>query len=161
MRWNGIHVDACAAVLGRSGQTAVAVAEGRHDAGETAADGSLPTGVIDDGPAAEPAVQAGGPLTDRSTAAGDIFLIVPSNCGHQGLDHLAPASCVRGRTVGGSAAEAEQHSHGGSAAVGAATAYPADYSDTSAASPTTSDVSAPSTGTALTRGSCSATAAPA
>ncbi|KQZ19760.1 ketoacyl-ACP synthase III family protein [Streptomyces clavifer] len=142
MRWNGIYVNACAAVLGRGEQTAVAVAEGRYDADEAAADGFLSISVIDDGPAVELAVKAGGLVMARSTASDDIALVVHSSCNYQGLDHFAPASYVQGRTVGGCAAavEVKQYSNGGLAAVEIAAAYLANCSDTSSALLTTSDI---------------------
>ncbi|MDT0471404.1 ketoacyl-ACP synthase III family protein [Streptomyces sp. DSM 41014] len=143
MRWNGIYVNACAAVLGRGERTDDAVAEGRYDADEAAADGFLSISVADDGPAVELAVRAGGLVMDRATAgADDIRLVVHSSCNHQGLDHFAPASYVQGRTVGGSAAavEVKQYSNGGLAAVEIAAAYLANHPEPAAALLTTSDV---------------------
>ncbi|MDT0436335.1 MULTISPECIES: ketoacyl-ACP synthase III family protein [Streptomyces] len=143
MRWNGIYVNACAAVLGRGERTEDAVAEGRYDADEAAADGFLSISVADDGPAVELAVRAGGLVMDRATAApDDIRLVVHSSCNHQGLDHFAPASYVQGRTVGGSAAavEVKQYSNGGLAAVEIAAAYLANLPEPAAALLTTSDV---------------------
>ncbi|WP_316524239.1 ketoacyl-ACP synthase III family protein [Kitasatospora brasiliensis] len=143
MRWNGIYLNACGAVLGRREQTSVAVAEGRYDADEAVADGFLSISIVDDGPAVELAVKAADLTMSRSTVAPeDIDLVVHSSCNHQGLDHFAPASYVQGRSIGGRAAavEVKQYSNGGLAALEIAAAYLSARSETSAALLTTSDV---------------------
>ncbi|MFB8104936.1 ketoacyl-ACP synthase III family protein [Streptomyces sp. DSS69] len=143
MKWSGIYVNACGAVLGRGEDVSAAVAEGRYDEGEAAADGFLSISVIDDGPAVDLAVKAADLTMGRSTVApGDIELVVHSSCNNQGLDHFAPASYVQGRTVGGRAAavEVKQYSNGGLAALEIAAAYLHARSAGSAALLTTSDV---------------------
>ncbi|MEU7114578.1 ketoacyl-ACP synthase III family protein [Streptomyces sp. NPDC046182] len=143
MRWNGIYLDACGAVLGRREDTAVAVAEGRYDRAEADTDGYLSICVVDDGPAVDLAVKAADLTMGRSSVApDDIDLVVHSSCSHQGLDHFAPASYVQGRTIGGRAAavEVKQYSNGGLAALEIAAAYLAARSERSAALLTTSDI---------------------
>lgn len=143
MRWNGIYVNACGAVLGRSEDVSVAVAEGRYDEAEAVADGFVSISVVDEGPAVELAVQATDLAMARSTvAAQDVTLIVHSSVRYQGLDHFAPASYVQGRTIGGSAAavEIKQFTNGGLAAVDIAAAYLAAGSEDSAALLTASDI---------------------
>jgi 3-oxoacyl-[acyl-carrier-protein] synthase III len=143
MRWNGIYVNACGAVLGRSEEVSVAVAEGRYDEAEAVADGFQSISVVDDGPAIELAVRAAELAMARSTvAAQDITLLVHSSVGYQGLDHFAVASYVQGRTIGGSAAavEIKQFTNGGLTALEIAAAYLAAGSEDSAALLTTSDV---------------------
>ncbi|MET9960474.1 ketoacyl-ACP synthase III family protein [Streptomyces sp. NPDC006326] len=143
MRWNGIHVNACAAVLGRREETRTAVAEGRYDEAEAAADGFLSISVAEGTPPVELAVRAADLAMARATVtAPQIDLVVHSSCNHQGLDHFAPASYVQGRTVGGRAAaiEVKQYSNGGLAALEVAAAYLTARSEDSAALLTTSDV---------------------
>ncbi|MFE9420015.1 ketoacyl-ACP synthase III family protein [Streptomyces griseofuscus] len=143
MRWKGIHLDACGAVLGHRVETSAAVAQGRYDEAEAAADGYLSISVADGGPAVELAVRAADLTMSRSTVEpGDIDLVVHSSCSHQGLDHFAPASYVQGRTIGGRAAavEVKQYSNGGLAAIEIAAAYLAARTERSAALLTTSDV---------------------
>ncbi|MFI5757218.1 ketoacyl-ACP synthase III family protein [Streptomyces sp. NPDC051569] len=143
MRWNGIYLNACGAVLGRLEETSVTVAEGRYDEAEAVADGYLSISVVDDGPAVDLAVKAADLTMGRSTvAAEDIDLVVHSSCNNQGLDHFAPASYVQGRTIGGRAAavEVKQYSNGGLAALEIAASYLSVRSKTSAALLTTSDI---------------------
>ncbi|MEW2514087.1 ketoacyl-ACP synthase III family protein [Streptomyces sp. NPDC046870] len=143
MRWNGIYLNACGAVLGRGEETSVAVAEGRYDAAEAEADGFLSISVADDGPAVELAVKAADLTMGRATVEpDDIDLVVHSSCHHQGLDHFAPASYVQGRTIGGRAAavEVKQYSNGGLAALEIAAACLTTRPKKSAALLTTSDV---------------------
>ncbi|MER7466108.1 ketoacyl-ACP synthase III family protein [Streptomyces sp. NPDC097981] len=143
MRWNGIYVNACAAVLGRREDVRTAVAEGRYDEAEAVSDGFLSISVAEDGPAVELAVRAADLTMDRATVAPEeIDLVVHSSCNHQGLDHFAPASYVQGRTIGGRAAavEVKQYSNGGLAALEIAAAYLTARSDRAAALLTTSDV---------------------
>ncbi|MET7653906.1 MULTISPECIES: ketoacyl-ACP synthase III family protein [unclassified Streptomyces] len=143
MRWNGIHVNACAAVLGDPEDTGAAVARGRYDEAEAVADGYLSISVAEGGPAVELAVQAASAAMARATVpASDIALVVHSSCNNQGLEHFAPASYVQGRTIGGQApaVEVKQYSNGGLAALEIAAAYLTAQPEQAAALLTTSDV---------------------
>ncbi|MBZ6093500.1 ketoacyl-ACP synthase III family protein [Streptomyces olivaceus] len=144
MRWNDIYISSCAVELGRKEDTEVAVAEGRYGAREAAANGYLSTRVVDDLPAVELAVRAAKLALSRGEAGvADIDLVVHSSCGHQGLDHFAPASYVQSRALGGGTAaalEVKQASSGGLAGLEMAAAYLNVCSDNAAALLTASDV---------------------
>jgi len=142
MRWNGIHVNALAACLGRELSTAQAVADGRYDRKEYEASGFLGVRVCDRGPAVDLAVGAGElALARAGIPAAEFGLVVHSSIAHQGLDDFASAAYVQSRTVRGraTALEIRQASNGGLAALELAAAYLAVRPAPAAALLTTSD----------------------
>ncbi|HET8642270.1 MAG TPA: ketoacyl-ACP synthase III family protein [Pseudonocardiaceae bacterium] len=126
MRWDGIHIGAAAAALGRPEATADAVAAGRYEADRNEAEGYLAVRVADQGPTVELAVDAANLALRRCGLPPELFGMVIHSCvSHQGLDHFAPASYVQRRTIGGSATalEVRQASGGGLASIEMAAAY--------------------------------------
>ncbi|KIF72833.1 3-oxoacyl-ACP synthase [Streptomyces sp. 150FB] len=143
MRWNEVYVDASAARLGRREDVRQAVAEGRYDAEECAADDLVSVSVMDDTSQADMAVEAARIALDRSRAAHEDFSLVVhvTSSGFQGLDHWSPAAYIQSRTVGGQAPaiQMQQASNGGVAAIDLVAAHLTARPQAGAALITTSD----------------------
>ncbi|MFH8350389.1 ketoacyl-ACP synthase III family protein [Streptomyces sp. NPDC018045] len=143
MRWNDVYVDAAAVRLGRRESVRQAVAEGRYDAAECAADDLLSVSVVDDTSHADLAVEAARRALSRSRVAHEDFTLVAhvTSSGFQGLDHWSPAAYVQARTVGGraTALQLQQASNGGLGAIDLVAAHVAARPAPGAALITTSD----------------------
>lgn len=142
MLWKDMYVSGCAAVLGDREDVGTAVAAGRYPREDMVADGYLSVSVTGDGAAMDLAVAAVGAALARSDVDhADIRLIIHASCGPQGPAHIAPASYVQGRSVGGTgcALEVKQFSNGGMAALELAAAYLSAAPAPAAALLTTSD----------------------
>ncbi|ASW54284.1 hypothetical protein CIK06_08905 [Plantactinospora sp. KBS50] len=114
-------------VLGHIEETAVAVAEGRYDAGFREAHGYLSVSVIqDERSVLDLAVDAGRAALSRAGVPADtVRLVVHVSCETHGPDDFPPASYVQGRTVGTSAlaVEVRQACNGTLAALELGAAY--------------------------------------
>ncbi|GAA2382309.1 ketoacyl-ACP synthase III [Streptomyces glaucosporus] len=137
MRWESLYVAGLAAHLPRRVETAAkAVAEGRYDERECAANGIRQVRVSDDGETGPVMAAAAGREAVRRSGRrpGDFGPVFHAYVGHQGQDLWTPASYVRGETVGGHglALEVRQGSNGGLASVELAAAHLAVHPDTDA-----------------------------
>lgn len=146
MKWTDLAVVAGANRLGRTEDTAVAVAEGRYDADVRGADGFLSVSVADGRNAMDLAVDAARAALDRAPdRPREVALLIHATCGPQGPAHIAPASYIHGTAVGGpgSAVEVKQSSNGGMAALDLAAAYLAAAPPGTTALVTTGDTFGP------------------
>ncbi|GID33078.1 ketoacyl-ACP synthase III family protein [Paractinoplanes brasiliensis] len=127
MQWNDVYISSSAAHLGSEIEDVRdAVADGRYDADECAADGYLHVRVARDESPADMGVAAARLALRRATPSDVPFaLVVHGGIGGQGLYYWPVASYIQDRTVGGSATalEVRQASNSGMAALEVAAAY--------------------------------------
>lgn len=128
MKWDDVYISSSAAYLGSEVESVWdAVAEGRYDAEECAADGYEHVRVAPDGESpADMAVRAAELALQRSDVdRGNVVAIVHGGIGGQGLYYWPAASYIQEKTVQGTAYpfEVKQNSNSGMAALEIAAAY--------------------------------------
>lgn len=128
MRWADIYLAGTGAYLPAQRESARrAVATGRYDATESAANGIRAVHVA--GPEEPPPVMAAAAARQALDRAGHTMsgpsLVVHASLGHQGLDFWTPAHYIRRETIGGDGPtfEIRHSSNGGMAAIETAAAY--------------------------------------
>lgn len=123
--WDDVYLSAVTAELGGAERVADAVADGRYEPEECAADDYVSISVVDDARSpVDLAVAAATAALDRA-GLGSVGLLLHAGIGHQGMDHFTAASYIQGKVAGGlgPALEVRQSSNGGMAALELAAAY--------------------------------------